>query len=61
MKAIGLFDDQVKDFQKRSLQVLPLKLRRETLLEPIPVEALCDFNTIDVRNSFSLGFIQHFA
>ncbi|KAJ8284129.1 hypothetical protein COCON_G00029790 [Conger conger] len=47
LKAIGLFDDQVKDLEKRSQQVLPLKFRRETPLEPIPVEALCDFNTID--------------
>ncbi|KAJ8364075.1 hypothetical protein SKAU_G00129060 [Synaphobranchus kaupii] len=47
VRAMGHYDDQVKDLQKRSLQVLPLKFRRETPLEPIPVEALCDFNTVD--------------
>ncbi|XP_064178533.1 periplakin-like isoform X1 [Anguilla rostrata] len=47
VRAMGHYDDQVKDLQKRSLQVLPLKFRRETPVEPIPVEALCDFNTID--------------
>ncbi|KAJ8246123.1 hypothetical protein GJAV_G00263880 [Gymnothorax javanicus] len=47
MRAMSLFDDRVKELQKSSLQVLPLKFRREPPLEPIPVEALCDFNTID--------------
>ncbi|KAJ8391856.1 hypothetical protein AAFF_G00084720 [Aldrovandia affinis] len=47
VKAIGHYDDRVKDLQKHSLQVLPLKFRRETSLKPLPVEALCDFNTVD--------------
>ncbi|XP_043944999.1 periplakin-like [Protopterus annectens] len=42
-KSMDRFADVVSSLQKRSLQVLPLKYRRETLLKPIPVEALCDY------------------
>lgn len=48
-KAIENFDERVKALQKRSLQVLPLKYRRETPQKLIPVEALCEFDTDDVR------------
>uniref|UniRef100_A0A669E5M1 Periplakin n=1 Tax=Oreochromis niloticus TaxID=8128 RepID=A0A669E5M1_ORENI len=46
-KAIENFDERVKALQKRSLQVLPLKYRRETPQKLIPVEALCEFDTDD--------------
>lgn len=48
-KAIENFDERVKALQKRSLQVLPLKYRREAPQKLIPVEALCEFDTDDVR------------
>lgn len=55
-KAIENFDERVKALQKRSLQVLPLKYRRETPQKLIPVEALCEFDTDDVRTvSFTLN------
>ncbi|XP_029013751.1 periplakin isoform X2 [Betta splendens] len=44
-KAVDNFDDRVKALQKRSLQVLPLKYRRETPQKLLPVEALCEFDT----------------
>uniref|UniRef100_A0A670JYC2 Periplakin n=1 Tax=Podarcis muralis TaxID=64176 RepID=A0A670JYC2_PODMU len=44
-KALDKYDDVVKSLQKRSQQVLPLKFRRETPLKPIPVEALCDYES----------------
>ncbi|KAG7491993.1 hypothetical protein MATL_G00009710 [Megalops atlanticus] len=47
MKAIDHYDDRVKALQKRSLQLLPLKLRREPAQKPLPVEALCDFYTTE--------------
>ncbi|KAG9349837.1 hypothetical protein JZ751_026190 [Albula glossodonta] len=46
-KAVGHYDDRVKDLQNCSLQVLPLKFRRDTPPKPLPVEALCDFSTTD--------------
>lgn len=44
-KAIDTFDERVKALQKRSLQVLPLKYRRETPQKLLPVEALCEYDT----------------
>ncbi|KAG7505080.1 periplakin [Solea senegalensis] len=44
-KAMDHFDERVKALQKRSLQVLPLKYRRETPQKLLPVEALCEFDT----------------
>ncbi|KAJ4932725.1 hypothetical protein JOQ06_011140 [Pogonophryne albipinna] len=46
-KAMDHFDDRVKALQKRSLQVSPLKYRRETAPKMLPVEALCEFDTDD--------------
>ncbi|XP_056096574.1 periplakin [Rhinichthys klamathensis goyatoka] len=42
-KAMGHFDERLKDLQKRSLQVLPLKYRRETPQKLLPIEALCEY------------------
>ncbi|XP_026181290.1 periplakin [Mastacembelus armatus] len=44
-KAMDNFDERVKALQKRSLQVLPLKYRRETPQKLLPIEALCEFDT----------------
>ncbi|KAM6905406.1 periplakin [Xenentodon cancila] len=44
-KAMELFDERVIALQKRSLQVLPLKYRRETPQKLLPIEALCEFDT----------------
>uniref|UniRef100_A0A3Q1I377 Periplakin n=1 Tax=Acanthochromis polyacanthus TaxID=80966 RepID=A0A3Q1I377_9TELE len=44
-KVIEHFDDRVRALQKRSVQVLPLKYRRETPQKLLPVEALCEFDT----------------
>uniref|UniRef100_A0AAY4CCY9 Periplakin n=1 Tax=Denticeps clupeoides TaxID=299321 RepID=A0AAY4CCY9_9TELE len=43
-KAMDRFDERVKALQNRSLQVLPLKYRRNTPQKLLPVEALCDFD-----------------
>ncbi|KAM6966642.1 periplakin [Tautogolabrus adspersus] len=43
-KAMDHFDERVQALQKRSLQVLPLKYRRETPQKLLPVEALCEFD-----------------
>uniref|UniRef100_A0A6Q2ZQC4 Periplakin n=1 Tax=Esox lucius TaxID=8010 RepID=A0A6Q2ZQC4_ESOLU len=45
VKAMDHFDERVKVLEKRSLQVLPLKFRRETPQKLLPVEALCEFDT----------------
>lgn len=42
-KALDKYEDVVRGLQRRGVQVVPLKYRRETPLKPIPVEALCDF------------------
>ncbi|XP_031303624.2 periplakin isoform X1 [Camelus dromedarius] len=42
-KALDKYEHVVRGLQKRGQQVVPLKYRRETPLQPIPVEALCDF------------------
>uniref|UniRef100_A0A665U5G8 Periplakin n=1 Tax=Echeneis naucrates TaxID=173247 RepID=A0A665U5G8_ECHNA len=47
-KAMEHFDERVKALQKRSLQVLPLKYRRETPQKLLPVEALCEFDTEEI-------------
>ncbi|KAK2885184.1 periplakin [Channa argus] len=44
-RAMDNFDERVKALQKRSLQVLPLKYRRETPQKLLPIEALCEFDT----------------
>ncbi|XP_074136524.1 periplakin [Sminthopsis crassicaudata] len=44
-KALDKYDDVIRSLQKRGQQVVPLKYRRETPLKPIPVEALCDFES----------------
>ncbi|XP_013875750.1 periplakin [Austrofundulus limnaeus] len=44
-KAVEYLDERVKNLQKNSLQVLPLKYRRETPQKVLPVEALCEFDT----------------
>lgn len=43
-------NDRIKDLQKRSVQVLPLKYRRETPAKLLPVEALCEFDTDEVQS-----------
>lgn len=45
-------DDRIKALQKRSLQVLPLHYRRETPPKPLPVEALCEYDTDEVHLLF---------
>ncbi|XP_059414392.1 periplakin-like [Carassius carassius] len=44
-KAMDHFDERLKSLQKRSVQVLPLKYRRETPQKLLPSEALCDYET----------------
>lgn len=46
-KALDHFDERVKALQKRGLQVLPLKYRRETPQKLLPIEALCELDTDD--------------
>lgn len=46
------FDERVKALQKRGLQVLPLKYRRETPQKLLPIEALCEFDTDEVCTVF---------
>lgn len=46
------FDERVKALQKRSLQVLPLKYRREPPQKLLPIEALCEFDTDEVNKLF---------
>lgn len=43
-KAMDHFDERLKNLQKRSLQVLPLKYRRETPQKLLPIEALCEYD-----------------
>ncbi|KAI7803000.1 periplakin [Triplophysa rosa] len=42
-KAMDHFDERLKGLQNRSLQVLPLKYRRETPQKLLPIEALCEY------------------
>ncbi|XP_064376530.1 periplakin isoform X1 [Dromaius novaehollandiae] len=42
-KALDKYDAVVKSLQERSQHVLPLRHRRETPLQPIAVEALCEY------------------
>lgn len=42
------FDERLKALQERSLQVLPLKYRRETPQKLLPLEALCQYETNEV-------------
>lgn len=54
------FDERVKALQKRSLQVLPLKYRRETPQKLLPIEALCEFDTDEVCTVILKDYItQH--
>lgn len=43
------FDNRIEALQKRSLQVLPLHYRRDTPPKPLPVEALCEYDTDEVH------------
>uniref|UniRef100_A0A8C6XBL6 Periplakin n=1 Tax=Naja naja TaxID=35670 RepID=A0A8C6XBL6_NAJNA len=54
-KALDKYEDVVSSLQKRSQQVLPLKYRREPPVKPIPVEALCDYENEQVKDSSSLA------
>ncbi|NXI49037.1 PEPL protein, partial [Chloroceryle aenea] len=42
-KALEKYEVVVKSLQERSQQVLPLRYRREPPLQPVPVEALCEY------------------
>ncbi|KAI5932462.1 Periplakin [Manis javanica] len=42
-EALDKYEHVVRALQKRGQRVVPLRYRRETPLQPIPVEALCDF------------------
>ncbi|NXD30702.1 PEPL protein, partial [Spelaeornis formosus] len=42
-KALEKFEAVVSALQERSLQVLPLRYRRQPPPQPVPVEALCEF------------------
>ncbi|NXX57512.1 PEPL protein, partial [Scopus umbretta] len=42
-KALDKYEAVVKSLQERSQHVLPLRYRREMPLQPIPVEALCEY------------------
>ncbi|XP_051995690.1 LOW QUALITY PROTEIN: periplakin [Xyrauchen texanus] len=44
-KAMNHYDERLKALQKRSVQVLPLKYRRETPQKLLPIEALCEYDT----------------
>ncbi|XP_061761899.1 periplakin [Nerophis ophidion] len=44
-KAMAALDERTKALQKRGLQVLPLKYRRETPQKLLPVESMCEFDT----------------
>uniref|UniRef100_A0A8C6S8T2 Periplakin n=1 Tax=Neogobius melanostomus TaxID=47308 RepID=A0A8C6S8T2_9GOBI len=46
-KALEHFDERIKALQKRGLQVMPLKYRRETPQKLLPIEALCELDTDD--------------
>ncbi|KAA0705559.1 Periplakin 190 kDa paraneoplastic pemphigus antigen 195 kDa cornified envelope precursor protein [Triplophysa tibetana] len=46
-KAMDHFDERLKGLQNRSLQVLPLKNRRETLQKLLPIEALCEYEATE--------------
>lgn len=54
-------DERVKALQKRSLQVLPLRYRRETLQKLLPIEALCEYDTDEVRATFTAAAASGFA
>lgn len=47
-KAMGHFDERLKGLQNRSLQVLPLKYRRDTPQKLLPIEALCEYEANEV-------------
>lgn len=47
-KAMDHMDERVNALQKRSLQVMPLSLRREPQQRLLPIEALCEFDTDEV-------------
>ncbi|XP_042293618.1 periplakin [Sceloporus undulatus] len=58
-KALDKYDDVVTSLQKRSQQVLPLRYRRETPLKPIPVEALCDYESDQCHLSRGATYTLH--
>ncbi|NXV38981.1 PEPL protein, partial [Rissa tridactyla] len=43
-KALDKYEEVVKSLQERSQHVLPLRYRRETPPQPVPVEALCEYD-----------------
>lgn len=50
------FDERLKGLQSRSLQVLPLKYRRETPQKLLPIEALCEYEANEVQAFSFLTF-----
>lgn len=48
-KAMDHFDERLGGLQKRSLEVLPLKYRRETPQKLLPIEALCEYEANEVQ------------
>ncbi|KAK2533489.1 Ppl [Columba guinea] len=42
-KALDKYEEVVKSLEERSQHVLPLRYRREMPLQPVPVEALCEY------------------
>lgn len=57
-KALDKYEDVVRGLQRRGVQVVPLKYRRETPLKPIPVEALCDFEGDQVSHYLTPGSLD---
>lgn len=48
-KALDKYEAVVQSLQERSQQVLPLRFRRQTPPQPVPVEALCEYEGEQVR------------
>lgn len=55
-KALDHFDDRLKALQNRSVQVLPLKYRRDPPSKLLPVEALCEYDSDKVLYSRGLSY-----
>lgn len=47
------YEEVVKSLQERSQHVLPLRYRREMPLQPVPVEALCEYEGEQVMSPLS--------
>lgn len=54
-KALDKYEAVVKSLQERSQQVLPLRYRRQPPPQPVPVEALCEYEGEQVRPSSARG------